>query len=104
LRSPSGAVEELPVGGSLLGLFEDVTVGVRSITLRAGETLVLLTDGMLEAHRDGAFFEHEGVARVLGRPWADAESVAAGLVDAVVEHCGGSLADDIAALVLRIAP
>jgi sigma-B regulation protein RsbU (phosphoserine phosphatase) len=103
LRHADGSTEELPLGGSLLGSFADVEVATLDVVLGAGDTMVFVTDGVLEAHREGAFFDVEGVHDVLSHSEADAASVATALERAVLRHCRGHLGDDMAALVLHVA-
>ena len=45
-----GHVGECAGRGTLLGVFSDPVIGEASTTLKPGETLVLYTDGLLEAH------------------------------------------------------
>lgn len=103
LRHGSGVIETVPLGGSLLGVFTDAEVKVISIRLEAGDTLVLVTDGVLEARWHGEQFDIDGVTEVLSRPELDsAEAVALALETAVLRHTGGTLSDDMAAVVLRV--
>jgi serine phosphatase RsbU (regulator of sigma subunit) len=92
----------VPVTGSLLGVFSDIDVGCEELRLDEGDTLVLLTDGVLEARHDRSFFDLAGVERVLGEAHPSADAVAAALEQAVLAHTGGMLTDDLAAVVLRV--
>ena len=89
-------------GGSLLGVFTDPDVESARVRLEAGDTLVLLTDGVLEARRDGVLFDVDGVEQVLGADVGSARATAAALERAVLQHTGGSLNDDVAAVVLYV--
>jgi phosphoserine phosphatase RsbU/P len=44
----SGACEQLPSGGPALGMWNAVAFTARAVTLEAGDTLVLYTDGVVE--------------------------------------------------------
>ena len=104
LRRASGVVEEVPLGGSLLGILPSVDVSVAELRLRRGDLLVLFTDGVIEA-RDGAgrFFGTEGVRRLLEENLVStAVELLVRLQEAVVAHSEGQLADDLAALALRV--
>ena len=101
VQRADGRTAALKVGGSLLGLFSDAEVESVRVRLDAGDTLVLVTDGVLEA-RDDVQFEVGGVERVLAAEAGDAAAVAVALESAVLRHTGGSLSDDMAILVLRV--
>ena len=72
--------------------------------LRAGDTVVLYTDGVTEGRHDRSFFGEAGIAEVLDAS-ADlsAQGVADALVTAVLAFQGGSARDDIAVVVLKAA-
>lgn len=102
LRRADGRVEEVPVGGSLLGVFEEAVVGHRLVTLEIGDTLVLYTDGAMEARRDGAMFGTEGVMAAIGEAPDSAAAVASAIERAVLAHTGDVVSDDLAALAVRV--
>jgi serine phosphatase RsbU (regulator of sigma subunit) len=102
LQRANGRTEALHVGGSLLGVFDEVEVESTRVRLQTGDTLVLLTDGVIEAKRDGHQFDISGVERVVAAETGDAAAVAGALESAVLHHTGGSLTDDMAILVLRV--
>jgi serine phosphatase RsbU (regulator of sigma subunit)/anti-sigma regulatory factor (Ser/Thr protein kinase) len=103
LRRAGHATEEVLLGGSLLGVLPDPEFTTRRVDLGPGDLLVLVTDGATEARRDGVMFGVEGVRDTIDSvgPDAHAADVAAAVETAVVEHTGGELNDDTAALVLR---
>ncbi len=100
-----GGVEELGRPGTLLGPFRAVRVHDESARLGPGDALVLYTDGVTEARRDGEMFGEERLRGVLsglaGRPAGD---LVDGVERAVVAHHGGPLDDDLALLALRVDP
>ena len=102
VRRATGAVQEVPVGGSLLGVFEDASIGTASVTLEPGDTLVLYTDGAIEARRDGVMFGAEGLAAAVAGAAPGAAAVADAIESAVLLHTGGIVSDDLAALVVRV--
>jgi sigma-B regulation protein RsbU (phosphoserine phosphatase) len=102
VRRADGRTEERRVGGSLLGLFREAEMESIRVQLHPGDTLVLLTDGVLEANRDGHQFDISGVERVLAAENGDAAAIAVALEKAVLAHIGGSLTDDVAFLVFRV--
>jgi PAS domain S-box-containing protein len=99
-----GRVEVLGTPGSLLGPFATVRIHDRSGALRPGDAVVLYTDGLTEARREGELFG-EGRLRALlsAHAGASAADVAAAIEEAVVAFHGGPLADDLAVLVVRVA-
>lgn len=111
LVGADGDVAELRCQGSLLGQFPDVEVGSLTVELRPGETVVFVTDGVLEARAprrggdDGAveLFDHAGLASTLAAGAGEsATSVACRIQEAALAFSGGSLEDDLATLVLRV--
>jgi len=102
VRRAGGAVEVVPVGGALLGAFAEPHVGTARVVLGVGDIAVLLTDGVLEARRDGVLFDTEGVERVLSEEVGGAEAAGVALERAVLGHTGGELSDDMAAVVVHV--
>jgi serine phosphatase RsbU (regulator of sigma subunit) len=102
VRRAGGAIEEIHVGGSLLGVLEDAPVGAASVTLDPGDTLVLYTDGAVEARREGVMFGIEGLRGAVSAAPVGAAPVAAAIEAAVLEHTGGVVSDDLAALVIHV--
>lgn len=100
-----GAVEAVGRPGTLLGPFPEVRVHDAAAALGPGDALVLYTDGVTEARRDGDMFGEARLRGLLGelagRP---ADEVAQAVEGAVTAHHGGPLADDLALLVLRARP
>jgi len=109
LRAADGTVRRLDSGGLPLGLFARGEYAARRLSLAAGETLLLYTDGFSEA-TDPAGREH-GVDRLAERfatlGGAPPEESAAALVDHLAAFRAGGLArdvkahDDLALLVVR---
>ena len=104
VRRAGGAVERVVVGGGLLGVFADVEVASVRLRLDPGDTATLITDGVVEARRATEMFDVDGVERVLAAGVSSAVATVSALEEAVVEHAGGSLSDDMAAVVLHVLP
>jgi serine phosphatase RsbU (regulator of sigma subunit) len=88
----------------VLGVFPDATFGETELTLGAsGDTLVLLTDGILEARSEDG--HRPGIAAVLPALEREAGTGAQALAErlsADVLHRGGSrVQDDMTVFVLR---
>jgi sigma-B regulation protein RsbU (phosphoserine phosphatase) len=100
-----GTVQESSARGPLLGV-TDVTVDALDVAqyeLAPGDMLVLYTDGLTEARKDGVLFGVEGVKALLTREAsASPERLANALVDAALEHAAAPLNDDVAIVILRV--
>jgi len=97
-----GEVESLGVAGTLVGVLDEPRLREVPFALEPGDTLVLFTDGVSEARRDGEQLGAAGVARVLGEcAGLDAEAIATRIEQAVRDHAGPVASDDIALLVMR---
>jgi PAS domain S-box-containing protein len=107
LRHATGAVEELGMPGTLLGILSHIDLPVAVTTLSAGDAVVLYTDGVTEARRrsPGGGLEQFGEERLrtvlASARGAGAETIVARLETAVLAFQEGHLADDIGVLVLR---
>ena len=89
--------------GPLLAVFPDASFENRTVTLAAGDTLVLYTDGVVEAsdHRDELYGE-ERLETLLRRQCDDGvEALCDRIIEAVQQHCEGAPQDDVTLLVLR---
>jgi PAS domain S-box-containing protein len=99
----AGEVETLGEPGTLLGPFPAARAHDADAELAAGDALVLYTDGVTEARREGEIFGEDRLRALLrglaGRP---AGEVAEEVERAVVAYGGGPPADDLAVLVLRV--
>ncbi len=98
-----GTVDRLVATGTVLGLFEKWQCATLETTLRAGDLLVIYSDGVTEAmNRDGEEF---GEARFIMSLTAD-RSLAPGtlltkVVSAVQEFTGGNPTDDLTLVIAR---
>ncbi len=103
LHRADGTVTTPSPAGELLGVSPDLELTMESFTMRSGDHLVLVTDGILEA-RDpaGTLFGEDRLVSSL-RPTAgttDADQVLDAITAAVDGFAGGLTDDDQAALVL----
>ncbi len=99
----SGATIELSPAGAVLGQFPDWVYEQSDVELKAGDRLILFTDGLVEAC--GADFEPFGedeLARVVrANPETSAAELMGRLMQAASEHCGGRFQDDASMIVLK---
>ncbi len=97
-------LRRLEVGGTLLGAFPDVTYPEETVQLAPGDTLVVFSDGVIDAiSADGVPFGDDRLEAVLsviegGTP----DDVLAGVFDSVEEFArGAEQQDDLTAIVVR---
>jgi len=96
-----GTVDAMELTGSVLGILPDPTIERRRIVLEPGDEVVLVTDGAIEARDGGGFFGIEGVAAVARASHAVGANTAEAIEQAVFQHGGGRMHDDLAVLVLH---
>ena len=93
---------QLPVTGTLLGAFDDVSFGQSETRVHLNELLFFYTDGVTEARRDGAQY---GEARLLAFlssvKGSSPREVVNGVVDDVLSFSETDLRDDLAILAFR---
>jgi len=98
-----GGVRQIGESGTLLGVFDPVRINESEVEMRAGQTLLLYTDGVLDAGRTSEPLGERGLIG-LGRGLAGEplESLLRRIEEAALERAGGELRDDIALLGLRL--
>ncbi len=96
----NGVVTEHLLGGTPLGVLEN-DFGHRKLQLEAGDLLVLLSDGFLEATNEaGEPFGYEATVEALSAPFSSAAEVRDKLLRSVREHTGWGTAEDDRTLVV----
>lgn len=96
-RRADNAIERLGTTGPLLGAVRDATYEESAVTLAPGDRVLLYTDGVSEARRNGQLFGEGRIRRVLRRA-RDAASVPGALLAEVQRFSGGAIRDDAAIL------
>jgi serine phosphatase RsbU (regulator of sigma subunit) len=100
-----GRVETIGLPGTLLGILPDPEIRPQELTLRPGDSLILYTDGVIEASPVDHRFGPEQLARVVSECHGRAPvATARHIEDAVLEVQGGKVRDDVAVVVLRVSP
>jgi sigma-B regulation protein RsbU (phosphoserine phosphatase) len=102
LLRASGCVERLRTSRRAIGMLTNVTVPLAVTTLRPGDTLLMYTDGVVEA-ADAEYHEF-GEERIINALVESAARPAAAILDALVDatraHCGREHYDDDFTLVV----
>jgi PAS domain S-box-containing protein len=100
-----GPVEAHGVPSMPAGLFSDALASEARVELQPGEAVVLYTDGVTERRGGTVMFGEDRLRALLGRlAGSDAGCIAARVEDEVVHFQPEPLRDDMAVLVLRMAP
>jgi PAS domain S-box-containing protein len=103
LRRASGEVERLPSRSAPLGVFADAEWKVSETDLGVDDRLVLYTDGVIEARRNGDFFGDQRLENLIREAQVPVEQLPGRVLDEVLAFSGGALKDDLAVLVLSLS-
>jgi GAF domain-containing protein len=97
-----GSVVELEASGLALGISGDQEYSEARDRLDEGSAVVLFTDGVVEARRDGELYGQDRLDRFLAENRSlPATELARALVDDARSFAGGGLGDDSAVVVVR---
>jgi sigma-B regulation protein RsbU (phosphoserine phosphatase) len=93
-----------PLGepGSLLGVMEAVELHDATIPLEPGDTVLLYTDGVPEARRNGEFYGEPRLVQVAEENLGRAAGLTDALLSDVLAFQGGHARDDIAIVAVRV--
>jgi serine phosphatase RsbU (regulator of sigma subunit) len=97
-----GTIEDLELGGSIVGPFPDMDVHHRAIAMAPGDEVVLYTDGVLNVRRGGEFFGVQGLVQAARRAREQQRTTVAVLREWILGHGRGRVSDDVAVLSLRL--
>ncbi len=90
-------------GNVPVGIFRGATYATNRAVLPDDSCVVLFTDGLTEARRDGVLFgEDRLLEAVRANLPLDAQSLADTLLESVKEYAGGILADDCAVVTIKL--
>src|SRR5262245_11767292 len=101
-----GSIRRLETGGSILGMFDDASFVDETLRLHRSDTLVMYTDGVVEARnpQDEEFGEERLTARIHGSAAAPPADLLRGIFDDVQQFGGeADQSDDITATVTRVS-
>jgi serine phosphatase RsbU (regulator of sigma subunit) len=103
--SEDGDVRPLDVGGLALGIELGQAYAVGRAVLEPGSSVVMYTDGVIEARKDRELYGPERLARAVAEhSWRPPRQLARAIVDECRAFAGGELADDCAVVVIRRTP
>ena len=102
LVSPEGVVRPLEASGIALGVDADQEYEEVQEQIDPGGSVVLFTDGVIEARRERELYGIERLDALLARRHAlKAEDIAASVIAAARSFTGGELRDDCAVVVIK---
>lgn len=98
-----GSVDKLHSSGAVLGQFLSWPYGQNDLYFERGDTLLLFTDGVVEAcnAQEEPFGEERLVQLTRQLKNESAQTIQNALLQAVSHHCGGPLQDDATLIVLQ---
>ena len=99
-----GTSTELNTAGAVLGQFPDWLYEQSELRMTAGDTLLLFTDGLVEAYNEDGeepFGENNVIHTALKNPSSNAEGLMNLLVAAAWQHTGKNFQDDVSLIVLK---
>lgn len=104
LRHSDGRVDELAIEGRAVGVMEGYDYQDRSVILRPGDLVTMVTDGITEARPNSTdLFGLDRLKSFLSKTQrCSADELANGLLTAAKEHADGALRDDAAILVFGL--
>lgn len=95
-------VQEIPVGGTIVGMLPDVTFRPAEVVLGPGDLALFFTDGATEARGPDGMLGVGAIAELLADSGdMPAQTVAERMLQRVLEHLDGRRHDDIAFLAVR---
>ena len=97
----NGDRQRLDAGGAVLGVFPDAVYEQAEVCLRAGDRLLLFTDGIVEAEdRDGVEFGEDRLLDLIAaNRAAGANALRQKIMDTLAQFTAGALQDDATLLV-----
>jgi len=106
LRRANGEVVELDGDGAAIGFLEDLEFEEQTLALAGGDSLLLYTDGVIEAcDADGAPFGEEHLTELVGSSAVSPAELVDAIEAAVREHAGQTpQQDDITLVAGRVRP
>ncbi len=98
----TGPAVMIDATGPLIGALPNSVFGEVTFDITTGDTLILYTDGITEARRNGEHFGVERLIRTLENGSRDPDRAVARLVARAVDFQGGQAHDDVAVLAIGV--
>jgi len=104
-QAKTRSVHKLDVGGIVLGVFENMEYPTETVSLEAGDTLVLYTDGITEASNAGdEMFGVERLSEIVEAYGEESsEGLATEIMDAASQFAHHGWQDDVTLMVVKRA-
>ena len=104
LRHTDGHCECLQFQSPVIGAFPEKTYREGTAVLESGDILLLYSDGVTEARRNGELFREDRLARlVCGSAGLSARQLPGEVFEALIRFTGGTLLDDVALLAIALS-
>jgi len=103
LKRTSGEIERLESRSAPLGVFADRSWKTYDVDLEPDDRLILYTDGVTEARRDGYLFGDGRLEDIVRQEGVAVEDLPERVLGEVLAFSGGALKDDVAVLALSLA-
>ena len=103
MRRASAEIEHLGAGSSPLGIYADAVWKPYAVELQADDLLVLFTDGVIEARREGELFGEKRLETLVKTHACPAERLPNLILDQVLAFSEGRLQDDVAILTIMLS-
>lgn len=106
VRKADGSAARVEMEGPLVGAWDDFATATIRFELAPGDALILYTDGVSEARVGNRFLGEDAVLDLVANAERDlnADELADCIAREALRFSGGTVADDIAILVLRVPP
>ena len=103
VKMSAGDTRQLHVGSPIMGAFETVEFSDGETTLEHGDVLVLYTDGVTEARRDGEMFGEDRLVDFVGSMGTmRSKKMPDAIFKEVQRYTGGKLSDDVAIVAVAL--
>jgi GAF domain-containing protein len=104
IADSAGTVVELKSRGPLLGALQEMVYDDDVVQLSDAQTLLLYTDGLVEARRGRDLYGEDRLIAALKKGSGDPAQLLQHVLADVLDFAGGHLSDDIAILTVAAAP
>jgi sigma-B regulation protein RsbU (phosphoserine phosphatase) len=102
LRPSTGTLRAIGEPGTLLGVIDSPHLSDVQVRLLPGETLVLYTDGIIEARSGKAFYGEERLAAAVARSFDSAQALTSTILNEVLEFQTSRPRDDIVIVTIHV--